>query len=60
VAALFYLALTQFLSRTSGFSDSRRGVQLAAQTLFRRNQPVTKAKKLAAIAKAFDDVGIAG
>jgi bacillolysin/neutral peptidase B len=58
VAALFYLALTQFLSRTSGFSDSRRGVELAAQTLFRRDPDETRDRKLAAIAKAFDDVGI--
>lgn len=53
-AALFYLALTQFLSRTSGFRDSRRGVELAARTLFRGEQPRTRA----AIATAFDNVGI--
>jgi bacillolysin/neutral peptidase B len=58
VAALFYLALAQQLSRTSSFSDSRRGVELAAQTLFRKNAPTTRDRKLAAIAKAFDDVGI--
>lgn len=58
VAALFYLALTQFLSPTSGFSDSRRGVELAAQTLLRHDSPDTRNEKLAAIAKAFDDVGI--
>lgn len=57
-AALYYLALTQYLSRTSGFSDSRRGVELAAQTLFRTDEPATSARKLAAVAKAFDDVGI--
>lgn len=57
-AALFYLALTQFLSRTSGFSDSRRGVELAAKTLFRNDPPDIRDWKLAAIATAFDDVGI--
>lgn len=57
-AALFYLALTQFLAPTSGFSASRRGVELAAQTLFRHDPPETRNEKLAAIAKAFDDVGI--
>lgn len=58
-AALFYLALTQFLSRTSGFRDSRRGVELAARTLFRREPPPSRAKKLTAIATAFDKVGVA-
>lgn len=58
-AALYYLALTQALSRTSGFRDSRRGVELAARTLFRRDPPQTRAEKLAAIATAFDKVGIA-
>ena len=58
VAALFYIALTQYLSRTSGFSDSRRGVELAARTLFRNDDPPTQAGKLAAVAAAFDAVGI--
>lgn len=57
-AALFFLSLTQFLSRTSGFSDSRRGVQLAAQTLFRPDDAETRTWKLGAIADAFDAVGI--
>lgn len=58
VAKLFYITLTEQLSRTSGFSDSRRGVELVARSLF-RNDPDRKAK-LAAIAKAFEDVGIEG
>ncbi|GAA4491614.1 M4 family metallopeptidase [Rhodococcus olei] len=58
-AALFYLALTQFLSRTSGFADSRRGVELAARTLFRSDPRDVKATKLVAVATAFDNVGIA-
>jgi bacillolysin/neutral peptidase B len=57
-AALFYIALTQYLSRTSGFSDSRRGVELAARTLFRDDDPPTQARKLKAVAAAFDNVGI--
>jgi bacillolysin/neutral peptidase B len=57
-AALFYIALTQYLSRTSGFSDSRRGVELAARTLFRDDDPPTQARKLNAVATAFDNVGI--
>ena len=58
VAALFYLALTQFLSRTSGFADSRRAIERAAKTLFRQDPPATRARKLAAIAAAFDEVGV--
>src|SRR6185436_1338537 len=56
VAALFYLALTQHLSRTSRFIDSRRGVELAARTLFRRDPRLEE--KMAAIGSAFDAVGI--
>jgi len=58
VITLFYLTLTQHLSRTSLFSDSRRGFDLVAQTLFRTDAPDVLAAKRAAIAQAFDDVGI--
>jgi Zn-dependent metalloprotease len=56
VIQLFYLALSQHLSRTSGFSDSRRGVVLAARSLFR--QDPQRDARLAAIGEAFDKVGI--
>jgi Zn-dependent metalloprotease len=56
VAALFYLALTQNLSRTSRFADSRRGVELAARSLFAKKSD--KLARLKAIGKAFDKVGI--
>ncbi len=56
VAALFYLALTQNLSRTSRFGDSRRGVELAARSLFANKS--NKQARLKAVAKAFDKVGI--
>jgi len=56
VAALFYLALTQNLSRTSRFSDSRRGVELAARSLFANKS--NKQARLKAVARAFDKVGI--
>jgi Zn-dependent metalloprotease len=56
VAALFYLALTQNLSRTSRFSDSRRGVELAARSLFANK--ANKQERFKAVAKAFDKVGI--
>ena len=36
LAAMFYVALTQQLSRQSTFSDSRRGVVLATRSLFRK------------------------
>jgi Zn-dependent metalloprotease len=57
VAALFFIALTQHLSRTSGFLDSRRGVEFAARSLLRRDP--MKNRKIDALGKAFDDVGIA-
>jgi Zn-dependent metalloprotease len=60
VAALFYLALSQYLSRTSLFADSRRGIALAAQTMSRTDAPEVRARKLKAVADAFDAVGIRG
>jgi Zn-dependent metalloprotease len=58
VAGIFYITLTQQLSRTSQFADSRRGALLAARTLFRSLPKAQQDKKIAAIAKAFDAVGI--
>jgi bacillolysin/neutral peptidase B len=58
VSALFSVALTQILSRTSGFSDSRAAVELVARSLFRNDPPATRRAKLDAIAKGFDAVGI--
>jgi bacillolysin len=57
VAVLFYQALKQ-LSPKSGFTDSRLAIENIAKTLFRRNPPNDKQKKLEAIAAAFDSVGI--
>jgi Zn-dependent metalloprotease len=58
VAGVFYLALTQRLSRTSQFADSRRSAVASAQTLF-RNLPADQfANKVAAVEGAFDAVGI--
>ena len=39
LAAIFYIALTQQLSRQSTFADSRRGVVLATRSLFRKLPP---------------------
>lgn len=58
VAGLFYVALTQFLASTSGFIDSRRAIERAAKTLFGQDPSATRTRKLAAIADAFDAVGV--
>ena len=49
--AVFYVALTQHLSRTSEFSDSRRAVTLAIQSLFRTDPLLDQ--RLTAAANAF-------
>jgi Zn-dependent metalloprotease len=58
VAAIFYLAVTQQLSRTSQFVDSRRGALSAARTLFRRASTAEQMRKIGALERAFDAVGI--
>lgn len=58
VAAVFYLALTQRLSRTSQFADSRRAVIASGRTLFRGLPDADRDRKVAAIGQAFTDVGI--
>ena len=59
VAAVFYLALTQRLSRTSQFADSRRAVVASARTLFRTLPADQQASKIGAVEAAFQAVGIA-
>jgi Zn-dependent metalloprotease len=58
LSALFYLALTQHLTRTSEFSDSRRALVLVGGTLFRNDPPSTRRAKIRAIERAFDAVGV--
>jgi Zn-dependent metalloprotease len=58
VAAIFYLALTQRLSRTSQFADSRTAVLDSARTLFRALSPAALATKISAIEAGFAAVGI--
>ena len=58
LSALFYLALTQHLTRTSEFTDSRRALLLVARTLFRNDAPAVLRRKTRAIEKAFNAVGI--
>lgn len=56
LSAIFYVALTQHLTRNSLFRHSRRGVLMAARTRF-LNDP-GRETKVAAIASAFSAVGI--
>ncbi|GGA34373.1 M4 family metallopeptidase [Sphingomonas psychrolutea] len=58
VAAVFYVAVTQLLSRTSQFGDSRRYAVSAARSLFRRSSPAELQRKIAALEAAFTSVGI--
>ena len=55
-ARMFYITLAHHLSRTSEFVDSRRGVILAARSLFQTDARLDE--KIAAIEAAFDQVGI--
>ena len=58
LSALFYLALTQHLTRTSEFADSRRALLLVARTLFRNDAPTVLRRKTRAIETAFNAVGL--
>ena len=58
VAAVFYVAVTQLLSRTSQFGDSRRAAVSAARSLFRRSSAAEQQRKIAALEAAFTSVGI--
>ena len=58
-AALFYVALTQHLSRTSQFSDSCRGVIQAAASLFRNDSKRVRETKIKAVEAGFAAAGMA-
>jgi Zn-dependent metalloprotease len=58
VAAIFYIAISQQLSRQSTFSDSRRGCLIAAQSLFRKMSATEVRKRTKAIEAAFNKAGI--
>lgn len=58
IAAMFYVALTLQLSRTSQFSDSRRAVVQAARSLFRGDTPANLAEKVKAVEDGFGAAGI--
>ena len=58
LAKMFYICLSQQLTRQSDFSDSRRGVLLAARSLFRTLPQAQLDAKIAAIEAGFDAAGI--
>ena len=55
---MFYLTLTQRLSRTSQFADSHRFAVSSARTLFRNLPAEERDRKVAAVDEAFKAVGI--
>jgi neutral peptidase B len=58
LAAIFYIALTQQLSRQSTFADSRRGVVVATRSLFRGLPGKQIARRVAAVEAGFGAAGI--
>lgn len=58
LAAMFYVALTQQLSRQSTFADSRRGVVLATRSLFRELPQKKIDIRVRAVEAGFDAAGI--
>jgi Zn-dependent metalloprotease len=58
LAAIFYVALTQQLSRQSTFADSRRGVVLATRSLFRKLPQKQVDVRVKAVETAFKAAGI--
>jgi len=58
LAAMFYIALTQQLSRQSRFTDSRRGVVLATRSLFRTRPQAEIDARVRAVAAGFDAAGV--
>jgi Zn-dependent metalloprotease len=58
LAAMFYVALTQQLSRQSTFADSRRGVVLATRSLFRTLPQDQIDARVAAVEAGFEAAGI--
>lgn len=56
VAQMYYVTLIAHLSRTSGFSDCRAGMLLAAQSMFAT--AANADQRVAAVADAYDAVGI--
>ena len=58
LAGMFYIALTQQLSRQSTFADSRRGVVLATRSMSRKLPQKQIDRRVAAVEAGFDAAGI--
>lgn len=58
LAAIFYITLTQQLSRQSRFTDSRRGAVLATRSLFRTFPQAQIDARARAVEAGFDAAGI--
>jgi Zn-dependent metalloprotease len=58
LAAMFYVALTQQLSRQSTFADSRRAVVLTTRSLFRALPQKEIDARVAAVEAGFEAAGI--
>jgi Zn-dependent metalloprotease len=58
LAAIFYIALTQQLSRQSRFTDSRRGAVLATRSLFRSLPQAQIDARASAVEAGFSAAGI--
>ena len=58
LAAMFYIALSQQLSRQSTFADSHRGVALATRSLFRTLPQADLDARVAAVDAGFAAAGI--
>ncbi|MFM0351588.1 M4 family metallopeptidase [Paraburkholderia sp. RL17-347-BIC-D] len=58
LAAMFYIALTVHLSRTSQFVDSRRAVVQATRSLFRNESGSALTQKVRAVERGFSAAGI--
>lgn len=56
VARMYYVTLVAHLSRTSGFSDCRAGMLLAAKSMFAAAPDASE--RIAAVSNAYDIVGI--
>jgi len=58
IARVFYVTLRDYLGETSRFADARAGAEMASLSLFRDEDRDVRQRKLNAISKAYDAVGI--
>jgi Zn-dependent metalloprotease len=58
VAAMYYITVTQHLSRQSSFADSLRGMLVATRSLFRTMPTAQVEKRVRAVQRAFKAAGI--